>query len=405
LNFSSALKTALKALLRNKSRTILTMLGVIIGVAAVIAMVSIGKGAQKESQESIDSRGTNLLMISPSQISRGNVMGGFGTANTLTVEDAKAIEEHCKYVDYASPGLRTRTQVIYRNNNWNTAVFGGNENFDIIRNWKIAEGRFYQKNEVESNAKVAVIGSIVKEELFGNSPALDEMIRINKIPFRVIGILEAKGQSGFGGNTDDVIIMPYTTAMQRIYRRTNIPSIHVSATSRQDSDKAKEEITTLLRQRHHLRDDMEDDFTIRAQEDWQRSSDEANRVLTTLLATIASISLLVGGIGIMNIMLVSVTERVREIGIRLALGARQKDILLQFIIEAALLSILGGIIGVFLGIGISALISRIAGWATLISVESIVISLIFSAFIGIFFGFYPAWQASKLDPIQSLRSE
>jgi putative ABC transport system permease protein len=405
LNFASALKIALKALLRNKSRTFLTMLGIIIGVGSVIAMVSIGRGAQKESQQDIDSRGTNLLMVFASQTSRGSVLGGFGTVNTLTVEDARAIEEQCKHVAYASPGVRSLVQVVYGNSNWNTALMGGNENFDIIRNWKVGQGRFYQQSEVESKAKVAVIGSIVKDELFGNNPALGEVVRINKIPFRVIGILETKGQATFGGNADDVIIIPYTTAMQRIYRRTHIPSIHVSATSMKDSEKAREEITVLLRQRHHIREGDDDDFIIRAQEDWHRTSDESNRVFTILLATIASISLLVGGIGIMNIMLVSVSERVREIGIRIALGAKQKDILLQFIIEAAVLSILGGIIGVLLGIVLSVVISKVAGWATLISIESIVISLVFSGIIGIFFGFYPAWQASKLDPIESLRTE
>jgi putative ABC transport system permease protein len=405
LNLISALKIAIKALRRNKSRTILTMLGIIMGVAAVIAMVSIGKGAQKASQDEINAMGTNLLMIFPSHHQSGNVVGGAARANVLTVEDAKAIEEHCKYVDYASPIVRTFAQVVYRNNNWGTSVFGGNENIDIIRNWKLQAGRFYQKSEVESNAKVAVIGSLVRDELFGNSPALDEMIRINKIPFRVIGVLQEKGQSGYGGSFDDVIFIPYTTGMQRVFRRNNINAIHVSVTSMEDSTRAKEEITTLLRQRHHLRDGMEDDFDFRAQEDRQKSSEESSKAFTVLLATIASISLLVGGIGIMNIMLVSVTERIREIGIRIALGARQKDILLQFIIEAALISILGGIIGVLLGIGTSLLISKLAEWPTLLSIEAIIISLLFSIFIGIFFGFYPAWQASKLDPIQSLRTE
>jgi putative ABC transport system permease protein len=367
-------------------------------------MISIGKGAQINSQNQIQSSGSNLINIFASQNTKTHIHDG-GTTTTLTVQDSKALKENCKHLLYTSPSLRNVARMIYQNNNWSSSMQGGNSDIIIIRNWKMKQGRPFTSSEVDSKQKVVLIGATVSDKLFGNMDPIDKVIRINKIPFRVIGVLEAKGTSGFGGNSDDTVIIPYTTLMQRFYKKTYIPSIVASADSTENTELAKNEIISVLRQRHHLREGEVDDFSIRTQQDMQNANNQANTVFTLLLTAIASVSLLVGGIGIMNIMFVSVTERVREIGIRIAIGAKRKDILLQFLVESIVLSGIGGMIGIVLGVGSSLLISKIAGWPTAVSGNSIILSIAFSAAIGIFFGFYPAWRASLLDPIESLRSE
>jgi putative ABC transport system permease protein len=387
-------------------RAFLTMLGIIIGVGSVISMVAIASGAKESLSANIQANGTNVIMIfaSSGQKSHGARMGR-DTNKTLTVKDAEAIVANCKSVQFASPQIRQVARTIYKTQNWSTGVLGGNEDYFDIRNWKAEAGRTFTKNELTSSAKVCVIGSVVADNLFANEAPVGNTIRINKIPFKVVGVLETKGQSGFGGNMDDTVIIPYTTAMQRFYKKTYLSMIICSAKDRDSVNDAKDEITTLLRQRHHLAKGTEDDFDIRTQEDMLKMADETSKFLSLLLGSIASVSLLVGGIGIMNIMLVSVTERIREIGIRMAVGAKRKDILLQFIIEAIVLSVVGGLIGVGLGYLIAWIISAIAKWKTLVSIESIILAVSFSLAIGLFFGLYPAWKASKLDPIEALRQE
>jgi len=400
------IKVAFKALVKNKMRTFLTMLGIIIGVGSVIAMISIASGAQKDMSSRIESSGTNMLMIfASSGKRRGGISRGWGSIQTLKVDDCEAIMKYCPHVEYASPQIRVTARLIYKNQNWSTAVRAGNEHYVDIRNWGVQSGRSFTSSEVTSGAKVCMIGTVARDNLFGDENPVGKTIRINKIPFLVIGLLEEKGQSGWGGNWDDVVIVPYTTAMQRLYKKDYLTMITVSATDRQDISKAGEEITALLRQRHRIKKGEEDDFVIRTQEERLQAAGEMSKFLSLLLGSIASVSLLVGGIGIMNIMLVSVTERIREIGIRMAVGARQKDIMLQFITEAIVLSIVGGLLGVGLGYGISKLISIFAKWTTVVTIHSIILAMGFSGAIGLFFGFYPAWKASKLDPIEALRTE
>lgn len=400
------IKVAIKALIKNKMRTFLTMLGIIIGVGSVIAMISIATGAQKDMSGRIESSGTNMLMIFASSGKRRRGLSrGWGSVQTLTVKDSEAIMKYCPHVEYASPQIRVTARLIYQNQNWSTAVRAGNEHYIDIRNWSTQSGRSFTPSEIASGAKVCMIGTVVRDNLFGDGNPVGKTIRLNKIPFLVIGLLEEKGQGGWSGNWDDVAIIPHTTAMQRLYKRDYLPMVTVSATDREDISKAKDEITMLLRQRHRIKKGEEDDFLIRTQEDRLKAAGDTSRFLSLLLGSIASVSLLVGGIGIMNIMLVSVTERIREIGIRMAIGARQKDILLQFIIEAIVLSILGGIIGVGFGYGIARLISIFAKWTTVVTIHSIVLAMGFSGAIGLFFGLYPAWKASRLDPIEALRNE
>ncbi len=397
---------AIKALIKNKMRTLLTMLGIIIGVGSVIAMISIATGAQKDMSGRIESSGTNMLMVfASSGKSRGGLSRGWGSIQTLTVKDSEAIAKYCPHVEYASPQIRVTARLIYQNQNWSTAVRAGNENYIDIRNWGTQSGRSFTTSEVTSGAKVCMIGTVVRDNLFGDLNPVGKTIRINKIPFLVVGLLEEKGQGGWHGNWDDVAIIPHTTAMQRLHKKDHLSMVTVSATDRYDISKAKEEIKMLLRQRHRIKKGEEDDFIIRTQEDRLQAAGDTSRFLSLLLGSIASVSLLVGGIGIMNIMLVSVTERIREIGIRMAIGARQKDILLQFIAEAIVLSLLGGIIGVGFGYGVSKLISIFTKWTTFVTIHSIILSMGFSGAIGLFFGFYPAWKASKLDPIEALRNE
>lgn len=406
MNIWIIIKVAVKALMSNKMRAILTMLGIIIGVGSVIGMMAIATGAQNDMTSRIESSGTNMLSIlAHSKRKHRGVSYGRGNVRTLTVKDCEDMMKYCNHVAYSSPQLRVVGRAIYRNQNWSTSVRAGNEHYAEIRKFNTIKGRFFTKQEVQSAAKVCVIGDIVKDNLFGDEDPVGKIIRINKIPFTVIGLLESKGQSGFQGSFDDLIIIPYTTAMQRMYKESYLPGVVASATDREDISKAKEEVSQLLRQKHRIKEGEEDDFEIRTQEDRLEMAGNTSRFLSLFLGAVASVSLLVGGIGIMNIMLVSVTERVREIGIRMAIGATQRDIMMQFVTEAVVLSCLGGVLGIGLGYAAAWIIKLIAKWQTAVSIQSIILSVSFSAAIGLFFGLYPAWKASRLDPIEALRNE
>ena len=399
------LRIALRALGRNKLRAFLTMLGIIIGVGAVIAMVAIGEGAKSTIRSQIAALGTNVLIILPGSNVQGGVRAGFGSVNTLVDGDAKAMARELRAVAFSSPVLRRQDQVVAGNFNWGTLAQGVAPEFQQIRDWQIAEGRFLHEGDMDSAAKVAVIGETVVRQLFGNDDSLDAVIRIRNIPFRVVGVLAPKGQTGQGTDQDDTIMIPYTTMQKRLMRITWVQSIVVRAVNAERVDEAQEQITALLRQRHRIGPDREDDFNVRNLSDIAEAATTTARVMAVLLGSVASISLLVGGIGIMNIMLVSVTERTREIGIRMAVGARSRDIMLQFLVEAVVMAATGGLIGILLGIGSSEVIKQWAQWPTLIDPAIIVIAFLFSGAVGVFFGFYPARKAANLDPIDALRYE
>ena len=399
------LRIALRALARNKLRAFLTMLGIIIGVGAVIAMVAIGEGAKSTIRAQIAALGTNVLIVLPGSNVQGGVRAGFGNVNTLLDSDAKAMARELPSVAFVSPVLRRQDQVVAGNLNWGTWAQGVAPEFQQIRDWQVAEGRFLHEGDMDSAAKVAVIGQTVARQLFGNDDALDAVIRIRNIPFRVVGILGAKGQTGQGTDQDDTIMIPYTTMQKRLMRITWVQSIVVKAVSAERVEEAQEQITLLLRQRHRIGPEREDDFNVRNLSDIAEAATTTARVMAVLLGSVASISLLVGGIGIMNIMLVSVTERTREIGIRMAVGARSRDIMLQFLVEAVVMAATGGLIGIILGVGSSEVIKQWAQWPTLIDPAIIAIAFLFSGAVGVFFGFYPAKKAANLDPIDALRYE
>ena len=399
------LRIALRALARNKLRAFLTMLGIIIGVGAVIAMVAIGEGAKSTIRAQIAALGTNVLIVLPGSNVQGGVRAGFGNVNTLLDSDAKAMARELPSVAFVSPVLRRQDQVVAGNLNWGTLAQGVAPEFQQIRDWQVAEGRFLHEGDMDSAAKVAVIGQTVARQLFGNDDALDAVIRIRNIPFRVVGILGAKGQTGQGTDQDDTIMIPYTTMQKRLMRITWVQSIVVKAVSAERVEEAQEQITLLLRQRHRIGPEREDDFNVRNLSDIAEAATTTARVMAVLLGSVASISLLVGGIGIMNIMLVSVTERTREIGIRMAVGARSRDIMLQFLVEAVVMAATGGLIGILLGVGSSEVIKQWAQWPTLIDPAIIAIAFLFSGAVGVFFGFYPAKKAANLDPIDALRYE
>ncbi len=405
MNIFRTIRIALKALGRNKMRSFLTALGIIIGVGAVIAMVSIGQGAKIEVEKRFSEMGTNLLFVRPGSRSFRGRHGGSSSYENLTEADAEAILENCDAVNYISPNVNSRAQIIYQNKNWNTSIYGTGHDYPIIRNWEVEEGEFFSEQHVKSAQKVCILGSEVNQNLFEGANPLGQIIRMNKIPFRVIGTMKSKGESGGWFNRDDVIFIPYTTAQMRLLGIDHIQSVDVSAVSMERSAEAMAQIEEILRIRHKIAPGAEDDFNVRNMSDIAEGASEATAILTILLGGIASISLLVGGIGIMNIMLVSVTERIREIGIRMSMGAREKDILYQFLTEAIVLSTLGGLLGITLGVGSSQLISHFAGMTTMVSFGSIALAFIFAASVGIFFGFYPARKASKLDPIDALRYE
>ncbi len=398
----ATIRLALRALRRNKLRTVLTMLGIIIGVGSVITAVSITTGARVQVEEKVASLGQNVITIFSGNFTTGGARGGWGGAPTLTIEDAEALKNTVADVVAVSPEVRDRNQVLANGLNWNTQVLGEGPDFPQIRSWKMADGSMFSEQDVRSIAKIAVIGKTVVDQLFPNESPVGETIRIRNIPFRIVGVLESKGFNLFGQDQDDVVIVPYTSHMRRVSRRTFINSILVQATSADVITKVQADISSALMQRRKTR---EPDFTVRTQLELAQTATATAKIMSVLLAAIASVSLIVGGIGIMNIMLVSVTERTREIGIRMAVGARGNDILIQFLVEAVTLSALGGIIGIGLGFGASRIVASATGWPTLTPIWWVVVASISSALVGVVSGFYPAWKASKLDPIDALRYE
>ena len=397
---------SVRALERNKMRAALTMLGVIIGVASVIATFAIGEGAKATVQEQIRSLGSNVIMVFSGSTGAGGVRGGIGTLQGLTPEDARAIQQECPSVKIASPTIRTMAQVVAAEQNWNTLIQGGDENYLTVREWPVESGRAFTISDVRAAAKVCLLGTSVARELFGGSDPVGATVRIRKLPFQVIGTLRSKGSTSWGQDQDDIIVAPLTTVQQKLLNsRLRIGAILVSAVDEGSVEQAIEEVTALLRQRHRLPPSEPDDFTVRSQAEIASAAASTSQVMTLLLSSVALVSLLVGGIGIMNIMLVSVTERTREIGVRRAMGARGSDIIAQFLAESALVSLIGGSVGVALGIGLAELVSRVAQWPTVIGAEAIMLAFGFSAAVGLFFGFYPARTAARLDPIESLRYE
>ena len=396
---------ALDSLLRHKTRALLTMLGIIIGVGAVIAMVAVGQGASAAVDSQIASLGTNVLIIFPASMSHGGVSTGAGAAVTLDLDDMQAIREQAPSVAAISPTARTQRQVVAGNLNWSTSIQGGNTEFFRIRDWRIETGESYTEQDVRTGTKVCLVGKTVADNLFPGQDPVGQTLRIAKLPFRVIGTLGAKGQNAMGQDQDDIIIAPFATVQRKLLGIDFVNMFVLSAVSKDRIPDAQTQVTEILRARHRLQPWDDDDFTIRNQSDIASAASATTGIMTTLLGSIASVSLIVGGIGIMNIMLVSVTERTREIGIRMAIGARRRDILQQFLIEAILLSVLGGLVGVALGLGVSKLISALAGWPVFISPASVALAFFFSAAIGMFFGFYPARKASGLSPIDALRYE
>jgi putative ABC transport system permease protein len=405
----ASVKIALGALRINKLRSALTMLGIIIGVAAVIAMVAIGSGAQARIQEQIASIGSNIIIVISGSITSSGIRLGTGNAPTLTEEDAKAIALDCPAVQAAAPASRGGAQVVYGDNNWGTQILGSTPDYLSIRDLGIAEGRPFTNSDVDAAAKVALLGQTVVNNLFSGEDPIGKIIRIKKVPFTVVGTLVPKGQSPTGQDQDDVILIPISTAKKKIIgvnqaNAGSVGAIMVQARPGMTAA-AQQEVTALLRQRHHIQPGQDDDFSIRDLTEVFKAQETSARVMSILLAAIASVSLIVGGIGIMNIMLVSVTERTREIGLRQAVGAKTKDILAQFLVEAVTLSVAGGVIGIMIGLGASLLISYIANWSTVVSLGSVVLAFVFSALVGVTFGYYPARKAAFMDPIQALRYE
>jgi len=396
---------AIISLTRNKVRSFLTMLGIIIGVGAVIAMMAVGTGAQENIKSQIASLGTNVILVFPGSFNQGGVRSGTGTSASLTPEDLIAIQTQCPSVAMATPSVRDGGQIVYQEQNWRTSIIGASPEYFSIRSWPVSSGQYFTDADIRGATKVCVIGQTLVDNLFKGNDPVGQVIRIKKMPFKVTGVLSMKGQSAQGTDQDDIIIAPYTTVQKKMVGQTYLSNIMISAVSEAAMLDAQTQITDLLRTRHKLQPWDENDFTVRSQTEIATAAQSTSQVLTILLASIASISLIVGGIGIMNIMLVSVTERTKEIGIRMAIGATAKNILMQFLIEAVVLSLLGGLIGVLLGILSSTMISTFAGWTTMVSTTSIFLAFTFSAAIGIFFGLYPARKAAQLNPIEALRYE
>lgn len=405
MKWSKLVLVALKSIARNKMRSFLTMLGIIIGVGSVITMVALGEGSQKDIEGGVASLGTNLIMVRPGSTQSGGVRGGAGTRASLTMKDVIRLEKNATLLRWVSAEIRENGQVIAGNNNWNTTVFGVAPEYLSIRNYQIASGSFFTDRDCKTRAKVAVLGRTVADELFPTQEPVGARLRIRNVPFRVIGVLAEKGQSAMGNDQDDIILAPDSTVLFRLSNGKTIHDISASAVNAEQMDAAKAELTTLLRNEHQLASDAEDDFLVRDQTEIIEIATRVTGTLTMLLSSVAGVSLLVGGIGIMNIMLVSVTERTREIGIRLAIGARPFDILAQFLVEAAILSLIGGLIGILSGLGAAWGLGRLMGVSTVIDPTIGSIAVLFTGAVGLFFGFYPARKAANLNPIDALRYE
>ena len=405
MDFLSIFRLALRALARNKLRSALTMLGIVIGVGAVIAVVSIGQGAQYMVQQGIQGLGTNAVFVAAGSNRPGGIRIGYGGVKTLTVDDMNAILQQVPLIQQAAPTVTSRRQIVYQNLNWNTSINGTSPNFFAIRKWAVQSGSIFSQQETEQAANACVIGTTVARVLFEDQNPVGQTIRIGNLPFLVDGVLESKGQNVIGMDQDDVVYAPYTTVQRKIAGITWIQFINASAVSPEASVAAVAPLTSLLRERHRIRPGDDDDFFVRTQSDIADLANQTQSVMTLLLGAIASVSLIVGGIGIMNIMLVSVTERTREIGVRMAVGATEADVHRQFLVEAVTLSMMGGAVGILFGFLGSALISNLLSWPTLISLKAILAAAAFSGAVGIFFGYYPARKAAQLDPIEALRYE
>ncbi len=403
-----SLRIAVRALRINKMRSFLTMLGIIIGIAAVIAMVAIGSGASKVISEQISSIGSNMLLVLPGSLTSGGIRLGSGSTPSLTYDDARAIQAECPAVALAAPSVRGGAQIVYGNMNWSTAVLGITPEYLQVREWAVVEGRNLVQSDVDSAMKNCLLGQTVAENLFGSEDPLGKVVRIKKVPFKVVGILDRKGQSPQGADQDDIVYVPLTAAQRKLLGSqfpNSVGSIMVQAKSEEDLDRAETQINELLTQRHRIGPGRDADFTVRNLTEILSVREESSKAMSLLLGAVASISLIVGGIGIMNIMLVSVTERTREIGIRMAIGAKQRDILMQFLTEAVLLTFIGGILGMLFGVAGAKLVSALFDWPTLISFQAIAMAIGFSGAVGIFFGYYPAKKAASLNPIDALRYE
>ncbi len=405
MGFGTLLEIGLQALTRNLMRSALTVLGIVIGVAAVIATLAIGQGAREAVQAQIRTLGANVMTVMPGTVTAGGARMGMGGITTMTPEDAEAIAKECPAIVAVSPSVRRGAQIVYGNQNWGTTVQGVAPAYLDIRQWPVENGAMFTDSDVRGTAKVCVLGSKVRDQLFGTEDPVGQTIRIKDMPFKVVGVLSYKGGQGMGGDQDDVVLIPWTTAQRKLLGITHLQGINVSAASQAQVTQAQDQITQLLRQRHKIREGDNDDFFIFTQLDIASTAESTSKVMTTLLASIAAVSLLVGGIGIMNIMLVSVTERTREIGIRRALGARRRDVLVQFLVEATFLSLAGGAIGAAIGVGTAKAITNIARWPTAVQPEVVILALAFASLVGVFFGFYPAKRAADLDVIESLRYE
>lgn len=408
MNFTMIFKVAVRAIARNKTRSLLTCLGIIVGIAAVIAVMAIGQGAQTMMVREISSMGNNLMMVFPERRNKSPVSGGMGQGQTMTAADAEAVKRELSHlIQGVSPQVRTTVQMMYAAKNWSGNIQGVSTDILMISNWNVTDGRFFTEDEEKRSARVCVIGTTVRANLFDDEDPIGKTIRLKNITFKVIGVLGSKGANNWGQDQDDVIMAPYT-AVQRYLQRSkfnNINMMNLSLVTMDDLDEAKREVTALLRQRHHLADYQDDDFETRDTTEIMNTIGSVSSLMTVLLTAVAAISLLVGGIGIMNIMLVSVTERIKEIGLRMALGATPANILMQFLLEAVVLSTVGGAVGVVVGIVGAETIGSLKGWPILIQTGSAISAFAFSAFVGMFFGFYPAWRASKLNPIDCLRFE
>jgi putative ABC transport system permease protein len=405
MDFLAILRIAIRALTRNKMRSLLTMLGIVIGVGAVIATVGLGQGAQVQVQNQIASMGTDLLFISSGSVNKGGIRLGGGATKTLVYDDMKAIIQQVPTAAQAAPVSGASALIVADNQNWSTRITGTEPQYFDIRNWSFDRGANFTQDDVTRAANVVVLGSTVQQNLFGRADSTGKTVRIGNLPFLVVGTLQAKGQSGMGQDQDDGVFVPITTLQKKITGQDWLQNIMVSATSQDASYAAQGQITSLLRDRHRIRPGQDDDFSVRNLADVAQLADESSKVMTLLLASIAGVSLIVGGIGIMNIMLVSVTERTREIGIRISIGATESDVLRQFLSESVVLSLTGGVLGILFGIAASITITKVLGWSILISPIAVGAAVVFSMAVGIFFGFYPARKAAMLDPIEALRFE